>query len=253
MRRWLAGGTPYARHRAKLARALDTNERQLWPHLADTADAGASASVAEALTGFTHADAPGAPSTETLLSAADHQIDLLADASHNLLAPIGLSELLLAKARDGCQVRILVCEPDGSLTALLAVPGIEIRRSEIQERPIIHRVDDDSLAWVTLTTAEETDQPPMLLHIRRDQAPGMFDRLADHYEDAWKLSEPIQTASDIEHYFVEVDGDSEDADDDEGGPPPDHSPTPPPAAPPAAEPVSRPAASPPRRWPGRPA
>ncbi len=34
VRRWLAGGTPYSRHRTRVADALGVEERELWPDAA---------------------------------------------------------------------------------------------------------------------------------------------------------------------------------------------------------------------------
>jgi hypothetical protein len=265
VRRWLGGGTPYARHRAKLARALDTTEHRLWPYLATSTPADATlapAAAADTVAGYADAGAADTPSTEQLITDARERIDLLADTSRGLLEPPGLPELLLAKARDGCRVRILVCALDHrSLTPLLNTPGLEIRLSDGQERPVTHRIDDDTLAWMTLTTDEDARQP-VLLHVRRDQAPGLFARLADHYQDAWKLSEPIETAGDIEHSLLEQDGDYDDPaddddededEDDEGDLAHDPGHTPQPDAQQPAASITRPAATAPRRWPGRPA
>ena len=41
VRRWLTGQPPYARHRAKIARALDLTEHELWPEVTPPANAAA--------------------------------------------------------------------------------------------------------------------------------------------------------------------------------------------------------------------
>jgi hypothetical protein len=152
-RRWLAGGIPYARHRTKLARALDTTPEQLWPHLATppnytTAEA---APATDTITAYTNPESSDTPTTHELVAEALSQVDLIDGDNGTLVRESGLIDLLIAKARDGCHVRIIVSAPNRALAPLLTKAGIEIRLSESDEHPVMHHGDDHILAWLTLS------------------------------------------------------------------------------------------------------
>jgi transcriptional regulator with XRE-family HTH domain len=119
VRRWLTGDTPYARHRRQIARALHAAEHDLWPEIPQPA-------ISDSLAAYSQSDDPDAPTAETLISAATNRIDLLDNTLERLLESAGLRDLLLAKASDGCQVRILVSSPDLYLGPLLGHQQIEI-------------------------------------------------------------------------------------------------------------------------------
>lgn len=230
VRRWLTGVTPYARHRGQIARVLDTTEHDLWPDIPQPA-------ISDSLAAYTDADDPNAPTTEALISSATDRIDLLDDALDELLESGELTDLLLAKASEGCQVRILVSAPSLSLEPLLAHQQIEIRLIPAAPNTVIRRVDEQMLVALSLDT--EPDQPPLLLHVRERRAPGMFDRLARHFESNWECAdETLATASDLDDYLREHDPDPGPADD--------------PQDPAAVEHNARQdAQAPPRHWPRR--
>lgn len=235
MRRWLAGTVPYGRHRAQIARALDRPEHELWPELADTttsADAAGPAVVPDTIHAYDDAWAPGTPSLEALMTGASERIDLLGHSSRGLLDHPGITDLLLAKAGAGCQIRIVVTEPDRKiLPSLLAVPGIQVRRGDVSAAPDCERIDDQILTWLSFT-GDGFER--ILLHISQDQASGLFSRLADCFQRVWEHADPVQTTDDIDEFLNDT----------------DHAPTPPDKQPVA--PAARPDADPPRRWPGRP-
>lgn len=233
VRRWLAGGTPFARHRAQLVRALDTSEDQLWPQLATAAEPGAgvaSHAIGEPLVAYPSADASDAPRIENLIAAAGHQIDLIVHTAGAL--PARGFDQLIAKADNGCRVRLLVAQPDRSLLPLLTTPGLEIRCGR-QPHAASQRADDVALVRLAIAI-EDSNQPPVLLEVSRDQAPGLFTRLTDCYQHAWELAEPIRAA---DHLAKGEEG----RDVTEPGL----------APPPPAAVVPRPSAKT-RRWPGRP-
>jgi hypothetical protein len=136
-----------ARHRGRIAHTLDSTEQQLWPEIPQPA-------ITDSLAAYTDPDDPGAPTVETLIAAATKRIDVLDPT----LESSDLLELLLAKADQGCEVRILATCPDPSFGHLLGHPQIEIRLIPAPADPVIHRVDDDVL--VTLSLRSEHDQPP---------------------------------------------------------------------------------------------
>jgi hypothetical protein len=176
------------------------------------------------------------------------RVDLIDDTGDLARQP-GLIDLLIARASDGCQVRILVSVPDRSLSPLLTAPGIEIRLSDVDEQPVIHRADEHVLAWLTFpATAGGDDQAPVLLQVRRDRAPGTFARLAEHYERAWELAEPIATTDELDRHLLDYeidDAPDDDHDRDDPASAVDHRP------PVQAQQPSQPNPPATRRWPGR--
>jgi DNA-binding transcriptional regulator YdaS (Cro superfamily) len=226
VRRWLTGVTPYARHRGQIARALDTTEHDLWPEIPRPV-------VSDSLAAYTHADDPDAPTTEMLIGVATDRIDLLDNTLDGLLETPGLPDLLLAKASRGCRIRILVSSPDLSLGPLLAHQQIEIGLILAPPDPVIHRADDQML--VTFSLDSEPDQP-LLLHIRERRAPGLFDRIARHFESRWEHTDKtLATERELDNYLHEHDSDAGASDDHQD---------------PAG--LDPPAEAPPRHWPRRP-
>jgi hypothetical protein len=203
VRRWLSGGIPYPRHRANIARALNTTERDLWPELAQPAPADnqatttTAAAAADPMVGYARADDLSAPTTETLIAAAEQRIDLLDITLHRLLTRPGLTDLLGAKANAGCRIRILLTQPGDYLRPLLDVPGIELAAIDTAEPQTIHRIDEQML--ITLNLIGPTDPPPPLLHIHRQTPNGLFDRIATHQDYLHQhAAEPLQTEHDID-------------------------------------------------------
>jgi len=122
VRRWLSGKPPYPRHRAKIAKALQHTEQAIWPDLASSTEA----QPRDLLTGYPTTDSIEIPTTETLIQAAEERIELLDQMLADYLRPDGLTELLIQKAGQGVQVRIMVAQITPQLTALLDQPGIEL-------------------------------------------------------------------------------------------------------------------------------
>src|SRR5579875_814873 len=87
VQRWLGGRTPYRRHRATIARALDTPEHVLWPDdvpaptpAPEPAAAPAPSVFGEELVGFwAHSDGrgPGMPNLRTIVDGAHERIDVI--------------------------------------------------------------------------------------------------------------------------------------------------------------------------------
>lgn len=196
VRRWLSGRPPYPRHRTKIARALQIPEQALWPDLPPPTHPQAR----DLINGYPDPDTIGIPSTESLIQAAGEQIDLLDHTLADYLQPAAMTELLLAKARDGVQVRIMVSEPGQHLTPLVGQQGIELRAVDPDDHHILHRYDNAML--LTLPLPGELDEPPALLHIQRRGPDGLFDRYAAYYQDTWENgSDPLATEADIEDYL----------------------------------------------------
>jgi transcriptional regulator with XRE-family HTH domain len=130
VRRWLSGGTPYARQRAKVARALDTTEHDLWPDIVTPPPSPPVAQASDILAAYRTASDLAAPDWKALMRDATDRIDLLGDTLITTLATPGVPELLAAKATRGCHVRILIYDTRRHLAPLVNQPGIEIRLLE---------------------------------------------------------------------------------------------------------------------------
>ncbi len=211
VRRWFSGGTPYPLQRAKVARALDTTEHQLWPDLATAHTTTAPPQPSDLLAAYITADALDAPDWKTLMRDATDQIDLLGHTLELILNTPGATELLAAKATSGCHIRILITNPRRYLEPLIGQTGIEVRLLDITPHQTIHRYDNQLLLHLQLVDQDDPHAP--LLHLQRAAAGGLFDRMAEHYTDLW------------EHNAIAVDPDSElydDADEDDDGLEPEH-------------------------------
>jgi DNA-binding transcriptional regulator YdaS (Cro superfamily) len=130
VQRWVSGRTPYPRHRATIARALDLTEHELWPD-----DVPSPASTPR-LVGQTHTSGdviaswgrhtdPGAPDLVAFITNAVDEVDLL-DNGRGLAGMPGLTDALLAQAHGGCQIRVLTPSPSSEMAPLIGSDQIEL-------------------------------------------------------------------------------------------------------------------------------
>ncbi len=238
VRRWLSGKPPYPRHRAKIARALRLTEQALWPDIPSSTET----QPRDLLTGYPSADSIAIPSTETLIQAAQQQIQLVDETLADYLRQDGITELLIQKAQQAVPVRIIVVATTSRLASLLEHPGIELRVIEPRDHQSIHRYDDQML--ITLPLVGDSDDPPPLIHIRRKGTGGLFDRFAGHMEDSFEHGISVKSEADLPYYLTEDDPDRDPDDESETL---DNPPTEP-----ATMAPPQPPALTPRRWPRRP-
>jgi hypothetical protein len=196
VRRWLSGGTPYARQRGKVARALDIPEHDLWPDIAAPPPRPPAAHASDTVGAFAAASDLDAPDWRALMRDAAERIELLGETLFETLATTGVPELLAAKAIQGCAVRILIFDTHRHIAALLDQPGVEVRRLEIPARYVIHRFDDELLLTLHRVGGDPGHAP--LLHVRRAAGDGLFDRLTEYFSDLWEQdSEPVRPGFDL--------------------------------------------------------
>jgi lambda repressor-like predicted transcriptional regulator len=212
VQRWLGGRVPHPRYRQKLTAALHVTEADLWPDavtLRHTSDLEEIAGV------WARADDHDATDWRALLRAAEQQVDLLGYSLHQILQARAVNKQLLAKARDGCQIRIAIADPDAEhvlvedlaqrpagrlthqiraakeqLSSHLAEHGIQCRRHHVATSHTILRFDEHILLTVHLNATPGVHAP--LLHLRRKRDYGIFDQLAKHFEDVWADARPIR-------------------------------------------------------------
>jgi transcriptional regulator with XRE-family HTH domain len=248
VQRWLAGRVPYPRHRARVAGALDTTEHALWPDSVPVPTTTEEHELTtpltgDAIAGYGHATDSAAPNTAALLSTAVERIEI---AIPNLASLPGLVELFRTSAANGRQARIIIEDPDEQVEPLLGLDAIEVRASPAGENHILYRADDEML--LVLTRIGSASVSPPIIHLRRQADGGLFDRLADDFDDRWLEATPLTSREQLHAYLADTEL--------EPRPEPEHSPTadPLPARAPARPPEA-PTAAPaeaPRRWPRRP-
>ena len=209
VQRWIGGRVPHARHRFAVAAFLREEEDYLWP-VAPGRDPTVSAdSTAEIKAAYGHrADMP-VDTWRLLLASARAKINLLGYAmlffpeQHPNLMP-----LLHDKAERGCEIRVLLADPDcdhtrerdeleqlgGTLpdrirttithfSGGLTIPGFELRLHDVHLYNAVYRFDDDMIITPYLVGAHGYQHPALLL--RRLGPFGLFEQYASQFEYIW--------------------------------------------------------------------
>lgn len=114
--RWVAGRTPYRKHRYAVSARLAMDEAYLWPD-ALSREQVAAASDSEVVAIYPHRSDVPHDAWERLFSSAEREIGVLVYAGLFLAEDAGVQEVLEAKARAGVRVRILLGDPASSQVA----------------------------------------------------------------------------------------------------------------------------------------
>jgi lambda repressor-like predicted transcriptional regulator len=247
VRRWVNGSVPYARHQTRIARALDTTPRDLWPEAHPVEDpidenpdgaepvGGRSGRGPGALRGspdvvavFPGRDDPEVPDWRDLLAHATTRVDLVDLTLADVITDRAAAGLIAEKAAGGCEVRILISDPDsvhltvaeaeqrpdvqltdppalgwslqrtiGSLQPLLDQPGVLVRTFVAERFASIVRCDEEMLVTLPLWGAPPQLRP--IIHLHHRQTNGVFDRYAHHYDAIWNQAATALTA-DLDAY-----------------------------------------------------
>ncbi len=218
VQRWVAGATtPYPRHRATIARALDLTEHQLWPSETPSATPGSGPVAADAATGSEVTDTwayddETAPDPIAFIATADGAIDLI-DNGRGIALTDGLLRALAVQASAGRHVRLLTSLPKPRLEPLIGHEQTEIRVIDVGPDHSLLRAGDVML--LTINLAAEGDQPPPLLKLQRTADSRLFDRLADNFD---RLSDNAdETLTDLQQLDAYLTNADEDDIDDEDG------------------------------------
>jgi transcriptional regulator with XRE-family HTH domain len=207
--RWIADSSriPHARHRWAACEALAEEEAALWPAAVRSAlKTGPDREVVQV---FPYRSVAPASLWRSLITKAQKELTFAGYTNYFLwLEQANLAGLLRRKAETGCRVRFLIGEPDSPVTrareAEEAVPltlstRIAVTVSELERlREVgniaarfetghvnlsVFRFDDEMIVTPILARRVGHDSP--MMHLRRTQADGMFDRFADHVEELW--------------------------------------------------------------------
>ncbi|MGO9789282.1 MAG: helix-turn-helix transcriptional regulator [Solirubrobacteraceae bacterium] len=220
VQRWLAGTTtPYARHRATIARALDMTEHQLWPDETPQATSGSGPAVNDEAAGsevagtWAYDTEENAPDPIAFILQAQEAIDLL-DNGRGIALTAALVSALAEQATAGRHVRLLTYLPKPRLEPLIGHQQIEIRVIDPAPEHSLLRIGEAML--LTFNLAAERDRSPPLLKLQRTVGGGLFDRLADNFDTLWADPEEILTdLQQLDAYLTNADED--DGFDDEDG------------------------------------
>lgn len=204
---------PHARHRWATADALGVEESVLWPDaVKQTIKTGVDREVVAVYS--RRADCPTSV-WRRLLTNATETLTFAGYTNYFLwLQHPQLPAVLQRKAQRGATVRFLLGDPDSEVTRrrerieavpltvgvriqttlaelehLRAEPGIEARFSDAHIAMSVFIFDREAMVTPHLSSQVGHDSP--LLHLRRRQDDGLFDRFAWHVNDLWAQARPV--------------------------------------------------------------
>ena len=249
VQRWLGRPRSVRGNRARVAGALDTTEHALWPDAvpvpttteAQRADDTRDRRRNRGIWARHRPRRPG-PSDRSFAQPSSGSRSP-SPTSH----PSQPSSSYSARAPPtDAQARILIEDPDEQIEPLLGIDAIEIRASPSRENHVIYRADDEML--LVLTRIGSASASPPIIHLRRQADGGLFDRLADDFDDRWLEATPLTSPEQLHAYLADIEL--------EPRLEPERSPA---ASPQPARAPARPTEAPttssaeaPRRWPRRP-
>ncbi|MEU8778905.1 DUF5919 domain-containing protein [Streptomyces sp. NPDC048606] len=209
---------PHARHRWAACEVLGEEEATLWPQSIRSAlTRGPDQEMVQV---FPYRSAAPAGLWRSLISKARRDLVFAGYTNYFLwLEQANLAGALRRKAHDGCRVRFLVGDPGSPVTTareqeegvpltlstriavtlnelakLRDVPGIEGRLETGHVNLSVFRFDDEMVVTPILARRVGHDSP--MMHLRRRQVDGMFDRFAEHVEELWSRGREIRKDSD---------------------------------------------------------
>ncbi|MEW2358268.1 helix-turn-helix transcriptional regulator [Spirillospora sp. NPDC029432] len=211
--RWLAGRTPYPRHRAKVAEILDANVVCLWPKIQNSHITPDTSSV-ELFATYPHRWSVPRHVWQRHFESAQHEIGVLAYAGLFLAEDNGLLRILARKADSGIPVRILLGNPDGiRITERGAEEGVgdslaaKIRNSIHHYEPLC-KVDHvemrlhDTVLYASIYLADQdlminphaygtpASHAP-ILHLRETQDGSMANTYITSFELIWRNAKQL--------------------------------------------------------------
>ncbi|WP_406267059.1 DUF5919 domain-containing protein [Nocardia sp. NBC_00881] len=196
-----------------VCKVLEAEEADLWPSAVRlTLKTGPDREVIQV---FPYRSAAPASLWRTLIAKAKRELMFAGYTNYFLwLEHANLSHLLRRKAANGCRIRFLIGDPDsavtrerereenvpltlatriavtvGELHKLRGIDNIEARFETGHVNLSVFRFDNDMIVTPILARRVGHDSP--MLHIRREQNDGMFDRFTDHVEELWIRGQSI--------------------------------------------------------------
>ncbi|KDN84360.1 transcriptional regulator [Kitasatospora cheerisanensis KCTC 2395] len=213
--RWIgnASRVPHARHRAAVSRALDEEETVLWPSVQQLVKSGPDRELVQL---YPYRSAAPTSLWRQLIAGAERELTFAGYTNYFLwLEQAQFGELLRRKAERGCRVRFIIGDPSSPVTRqreleedvpLTLSTRIEVTLSELAKLRgtdiearyetghvslSVFRFDDDMIVTPLLPGRIGHDAP--MMHLRRAQDDGVFDRFAGHVEDLWAKGRDVWT------------------------------------------------------------
>lgn len=212
VQRWLAGRVPHPRHRWAIAAEVNEEEDFLWPAARRSGRSNDDV-TAEIVDAYAHRSEFDQRRWWDLFLRAERQIDLLGYTLFFLPQQHpNLAQLLTEKAKDGCQIRICLGNPNSPhvrardqeehqaitlvariqstrdwLEPMLPLDAVDVRFQDAPLYNSIFRFDDQMLVTPHLFATPGHSAP--LLRLRRLGPYGLFSRFAEHFEGIWADSE----------------------------------------------------------------
>jgi transcriptional regulator with XRE-family HTH domain len=213
--RWLSdeGRLPHPRHRWAASDVLGVDDTVLWPEaMRTTVKTGPDREIVAAYP-FRSSCPNGV--WRGLIGGADGDLIFAGYTCYFLwLEQANLRAVLRRRAESGCRVRFLLGDPDSEVTRrreeqegvpltisirikvtldelarLQDVPGFEARFSDEHIALSLFRFDDEMLITPHLARLVGHESP--MLHLRRRQRDGLFDRFAYHLAELWEAGRPV--------------------------------------------------------------
>ncbi|MDR8409770.1 XRE family transcriptional regulator [Nonomuraea sp. 3-1Str] len=210
--RWLAGRTPYPRHRWAIADLLHIDEADLWPEAAQRHRALADG--VEAI--YPHRWSVPQRVWHNLFQGATEEIGILAYSALFLAEDRGLINTLATRANAGVKTRILLGAPDSAEVAgrgtdegigatvmaariqnaltlyspLFGLQGVEIRLHSTVLYNSIYRADDELLVNTHAYATPAANAPVM--HLRRTDEHGPAAAYLTSFRRAWDTGLPYR-------------------------------------------------------------
>ncbi|WP_310737973.1 hypothetical protein [Microbispora sp. H10949] len=220
--RWLAdeARVPHPRHRWAAADALGVDESVLWPEtIRNTVKIGPDREI---VTVYPYRSACPKSVWRTLIAEAQSHITIAGYTNYFLwLEHPNLAKVLKRKAEQGCKIRFLIGDPDSDVTRrredieavpltvstriritlaeleqLKGVSGIEARFGDEHIAMSVFQFDDEMLVTPHLAKLVGHDSP--MLHLKRYQDDGLYDRFAYHVDELWSAGRDIWSAASAE-------------------------------------------------------
>ncbi|WP_319724165.1 helix-turn-helix domain-containing protein [Streptomyces niveiscabiei] len=212
--RWVADAalTPHARNREDACKALGVDEEMIWPKaVKDRIKTGGDREI---IRSYPYRSACPSTVWGELVTNATQELFFAGYTNYFLwLDQPAFVETLRRKLDDGCRVRFLLGDPNGEVTRnreavedvaltvstriritlehlgkLGAHERLEVRFSASDDAVnhvslSVFRFDEEALVTPHLARLVGHDSP--LLHLRKRDDAGMFDRFAEHAEELW--------------------------------------------------------------------
>ena len=211
--RWIGGRNPYRRHRYSIAVRLGVEERYLWPD-ALSPDQVSAASESEVIAIYPHRSDVPRDTWIRLFESATSEIGILVYAGMFLAEDTSAQRLLIAKAKSGVRVRVLLGDPDSPEVAerghdeeIGEAMAAKVRNALVNYRPLraiksaevrlhrtvlynsIYRSDNQLLVNMHVYGMPAYSAPA--LHLRKVAGGEMAATYLESFEHVWNSAVPV--------------------------------------------------------------